>query len=74
MKPEHQAKYYANLRIGKSIYLCALHVTKVARRLDDAGHMQLKRGVRSIGSLSPYTPKTCTECQSIHPTENKQAF
>ena len=57
-----RAKYYANLRDGKSIYLCSGHIEKVARKIDDAGHMQLKRGVRSIGSLSIYTPKLCAEC------------
>jgi hypothetical protein len=57
-----QAKYYANLRTGKSIYLCAGHVTKVAKKLDNLGHLAPKRGVRSIGSLSTYTPKQCVEC------------
>lgn len=61
---ETKAKYYANLRTGKSVYLCDRHITKVARRIDDAGRMALKRGVRSIGSLNQYTPKKCAECQS----------
>lgn len=59
----NQAKYYANLRTGQSIYLCAGHITKVAKRLDDAGRMALKKGVRSIGSLHKFTPKTCCECK-----------
>lgn len=59
---ESQAKYYANLRDGKSVYLCGGHVTKVAVKLDNIGHLAPKRGVRSIGSLSPFTPKKCAEC------------
>lgn len=58
-----RAKYYANLVTGKSLYLCAGHISKVARRLDDAGRMSLKKGVRSIGSLHKFTPKTCCECK-----------
>jgi hypothetical protein len=61
---DNKAKYYANLRTGKSVYLCGRHITQVARRLDAAGRMSLKRGVRSIGSLNPYTPKKCTECRN----------
>ena len=61
-----RAKYYANLRDGKSIYLCSGHIEKVARKIDDAGHMQLKRGVRSIGSLSIYSRETCVECRRNH--------
>jgi hypothetical protein len=68
---DNRAKYYANLRTGKSVYLCARHVTKVARRIDDAGRMALKRGVRSIGSLNPYTPKKCAECQQQQSIQQK---
>jgi hypothetical protein len=57
-----KAKYYANFRDGKNAYLCSDHLQVVAKKLDDAGHLALKRGVKRIGSLSPYTPKTCTEC------------
>lgn len=57
-----KAKYYANFRDGKSAYLCSDHLQVVAKKLDDAGHLALKRGVRSIGSLSRFTPKECTEC------------
>lgn len=60
---QFRAKYYATLGTGKSIYLCSGHITKVAKRLDNAGRLELKRGVRSIGSLSIYTPKVCAECQ-----------
>jgi hypothetical protein len=56
-----QAKYYANMKDGRSIHLCKLHVKKVAI-VEDGGRMYLRRGVRSIGSLSKFTPKTCVEC------------
>ena len=71
-----RAKYYANLRTGQRLYLCGDHITKVARRLDAAGHVSLKRGVRSIGSLSPYTPKLCTECrqQGTEPNHSQKAI
>ena len=71
MTTDNKAKYYANLRTGKSVYLCARHITQVARRLDDAGRLSLKRGVRSIGSLHPYTPKTCAKCAAT-PTEGER--
>lgn len=65
---ENRAKYYASLRTGRSVYLCESHISKVARRIDDVGRMALKRGVRSIGSLNPYTPKKCAECRQ-HPNQ-----
>jgi len=63
---EIQAKYFANLNGGKSIFLCGRHVKKVARRIDNAGRMALKRGVRSIGSLNQFTHKKCEECLRVN--------
>jgi hypothetical protein len=61
-----RAKYFANLKDGKRIYLCAAHIVKVAKKLDDAGRMSPKKGVRSVGSLSQYSLKTCRECAQGH--------
>ena len=68
---ETRAKYYVNLKTGKSLYLCSLHVTKVARCIDDAGRMSMKRGVKSIGTLHQYTIKQCAECLHQKDSENR---
>ena len=58
-----RASYWATLKDGKTVHLCGTHVTKVAKKLDGSGRMAPKRGVKRIGSLSPFSLKTCLECQ-----------
>lgn len=57
-----QARYYANLKDGKTKYLCSSHLSMVAVRLDGVGHLRLKRGVMRVGTLSQFTSKLCEEC------------
>lgn len=58
----HRAKHWARLKNGELVYICTSHLPKVATRVDNKGHLELKRGVQTIGDLSPYSLKTCKEC------------
>lgn len=58
-----RAKYWAFMKDGSRVNVCACHLAKVARRIDNEGRLALKRGVRQVGSLPAFTSKTCGECR-----------